>query len=67
MAILKNVVISWRDQPETPEPTLVSIDEMWNSFDEEDDSIAWYFASEDEYKEALKNGTEEFTMVELDD
>lgn len=65
MAVLKNVVITWRDETEEePQHVLVSVDEQWNSIDEEDDGIFFYFASEEEYQDALKNGTEEFTMVE---
>jgi hypothetical protein len=53
MAYEKRVIIEWADNRGEHLLTTVSIDEDWNSLDEEDDNIFWYFASEDEYREAF--------------
>jgi hypothetical protein len=60
----KQVLITWRDTPEYGEMfTYVAIDPNWVD-KEDDDGIFFYFDNEEEYQDALINGTEEFTMRE---
>ena len=60
----KEVLVTWRDDPEYGEMfTYVAIKPDWA--DKPDNThIFFYFNSEEEYREVLANGTEEFTMRE---
>lgn len=67
MAQFREVLISWRDNPDDCFLVTVGVDGAWNSLDEEDDDVFFWFASEREYQECLVNGEEEFTMKDYDD
>jgi hypothetical protein len=59
----REVLITWRDEPESDFLTRVAIDPDW--LDKDDDvNIFFYFGTEEEYQEALINGTDEFTIRE---
>lgn len=62
----KEVLVTWRDEPENEFFTYVCIsDNMITDYSEvNDDGVFYYFNTVEEYDEALKNGTEEFTMRE---
>ena len=62
----KEVIVTWRDEPENEFFTYVCIsDNMITDYSEvNDDGVFYYFTTVEEYDEALKNGTEEFTMRE---
>lgn len=62
----KEVIVTWRDEPENEFFTYVCIsDNMITDYSEvNDDGVFYYFNTVEEYDEALKNGTEEFTMRE---
>lgn len=62
----KEVLVTWRDEPENEFFTYVCIsDNMITDYSEvNDDGVFYYFTTVEEYDEALKNGTEEFTMRE---
>lgn len=64
----KEVLITWRDTPAREFPTLVVItdDKITDYSEVNDDGIFYYFTTEQEYKDALINGAEEFTMREAD-
>ena len=61
----RDVLVYWRDQPETSGMfTKVCIDGDW--IDGEDDlDIFYYFTDEATYRDALLNGTQEFTLEEV--
>lgn len=65
MAVFREVVIEWLDDPE-PDAHLVtvSVDEAWNGLDEEDDNIFFYFSSEEEFEQARTGEGYEFRIVE---
>lgn len=52
MAYTKNVFVELDEVPGDMRVT-VSIDEAWNSIEDEDDDIFWHFSSESEYREAF--------------
>lgn len=59
----KEVLVTWRDDPEREFYTLVAItDDKITDYSEGDDQIFFYFTTEEEFQNALVNGTEEFTM-----
>lgn len=59
-----DVIVHWRDEPELEGmSTTVAVDPDWAD-KEDDESVFFYFQTEEEYRDALINGTEEFTMVE---
>jgi predicted ATP-grasp superfamily ATP-dependent carboligase len=61
MAEYKRVLIEWHDEPGVNYLTTVSIDSEWNSLDEDDDNIFFYFSKQSEFEEAKqlgKNGYE---------
>ena len=62
----KEVIVTWRDEPENEFFTYVCIsDNMITDYSEvNDDGVFYYFNTVEEYDEALKNGTDEFTMRE---
>ena len=62
----KEVIVTWRDEPENEFFTYVCIsDNMITDYSEvNDDGVFYYFNTVEEYDEALKNGTEEFTVRE---
>lgn len=64
--ITKDVLVTWRDfpAPDREFHTTVAIAPGWSYFACLDDQIFFYFESEQEYREALANGTKEFTMRE---
>lgn len=68
MAEYKQVLIEWHDEPGVKYLTTVSIDETWNSLDEDDDNIFFYFSNEAEFEEAKQHGNNgyEFRIVEED-
>jgi len=61
----REVLVTWRDEPEIEFYTLVAITPAWTEL-EADEDVFFYFSDEDEYLEALKNGTDEFTIRELE-
>lgn len=70
MAVFRNVVIVWHDEPDESYLVKVSIDERWNSLDEgfeDDDSIFFYFSSEDEFEEAKTGEGYDFKIIEWDE
>jgi hypothetical protein len=70
MAVLREVVIQWHNDPDEAYLVTVSIDERWNSLDEEfedDDSIFFYFASEDEFQKACTGEGYEFKIIEWEE
>ncbi len=54
MAYTKNVLIEWNYVQGVNVLATVSIDEAWNSIEEEDPEIFWHFSSLEDYLEALK-------------
>ena len=64
--MIKEVLVTWRDEPTREFYTLVEINENWITDYSEinDEGIFFYFTTEKEYQELLKTGTEEFTMRE---
>ena len=64
--ITKDVLITWRDypQPDREFNTLVAIAPGWSYFSCLDEQIFFYFENEQEFNDALLNGTKEFTMKE---
>lgn len=64
--MIKEVLVTWKDEPNREFYTLVEINENWltDYSDVNDDGIFFYFSTEEEYQELLKTGTEEFTMRE---
>ena len=56
----KEVLVTWRDEPENEFFTYVCIsDNMITDYSEvNDDCVFYYFTTVEEYDEALKNGTE---------
>ena len=64
--MIKEVLVTWRDEPTREFYTLVEINENWITDYSEvnDEGIFFYFTTEEEYQELLKTGTEEFTMRE---
>lgn len=60
----REVLITWRDEPEREFFTLVAIAPGWSYFDKLDEQIFFYFETEQEFREALANGEHEFTMRE---
>ena len=64
--MIKEVLVTWRDEPTREFYTLVEINENWIADYSEvnDEGIFFYFTTEKEYQELLKTGTEEFTMRE---
>jgi len=64
--MIKEVLVTWKDEPNREFFTLVEINENWITDYSEvnDDGIFFYFTTEEEYQELLKTGTEEFTMRE---
>ena len=64
--MIKEVLVTWRDEPTREFYTLVEINENWIADYSEvnDEGIFFYFTTEEEYQEMLKTGTEEFTMRE---
>jgi hypothetical protein len=69
MAYTKTITYRWNDDTtETTYNALVSVDEEWNSLeDEEDDGIFFYFASADELERAKTGEGYEFTVLEVED
>lgn len=62
---IKEVSITWRDEPNRTFYTLVAITEdKITDYSEADDDIFYYFTDETEYKDTLTNGTDEFIMEE---
>ena len=59
----KDVAINFRDDLESDIYTTVIIDGL--DVAENDENIFYYFSDEKEYQDALKNGTHEFTMKEM--
>ena len=57
MAYEKKVLIEWKDYEGVFMDATVSIDEAWNSLDDLDDNITWYFANEQQYREAFSSFT----------
>lgn len=66
MTVFREVLIKWRDEayPQGWESRTVGVDGAWNSLDEEDDDVFFWFASEQEYQDCLKNGEGDFEMKE---
>lgn len=64
--MIKEVLVTWHDEPTREFYTLVEINENWITDYSEvnDEGIFFYFTTEEEYQELLKTGTEEFTMRE---
>ena len=64
--MIKEVLVTWHDEPTREFYTLVEINENWIADYSEvnDEGIFFYFTTEEEYQEMLKTGTEEFTMRE---
>lgn len=64
MAVYKQVLIEWHEEPDMYELVTVSIDETWNDI-EDDDNVFFYFAKESEYEEAKQQGDNglEFRIV----
>ena len=64
--MIKEVLVTWRDEPTREFYTLVEINGNWITDYSEvnDEGIFFYFTNEEEYQELLKTGTEEFTMRE---
>ena len=64
--MIKEVLVTWRDEPTREFYTLVEINENWITDYSEinDEGIFFYFTTEKEYQELLKTGTEEFTRRE---
>jgi hypothetical protein len=60
--VLRDVIIQWRDEEEELQRT-VAIG-TYEDGSPEDDEIFFYFANEEEYREAILNGTEDFSMRE---
>ncbi len=65
MAEYRQVLIEWHDEPGVKYLSTVSVDEKWNSLDEDDNDIFFYFASEAEFEEAKQLGDNgyEFRIV----
>lgn len=62
MAVYKEVVVQYHDEGE-PFQTIVSIDEVWNGIDE-DENIFFYFANEQEFQNAKQiNNDYEFRII----
>lgn len=59
----RDVFIRWRDEVNAQQVT-VAVDGEWNPIDGDDDGVFFWFASEAEYQECLKNGEAEFVMFE---
>lgn len=59
----RDVFIRWRDEVNAQQVT-VAVDGEWNPIDSDDDGVFFWFASEAEYQECLKNGEDEFVMFE---
>lgn len=55
MAVYRDVLVQWHDEPDEPFVTTVSVDEVWNGIDE-DDGIFFYFANENEFQQATQSG-----------
>lgn len=64
MAIFKDVIVQYHDDPESFQ-TIVSVDQEWNGIEDgEDESIFFYFANDNEYQEAKSiNNDYEFRIV----
>jgi hypothetical protein len=70
MAVLREVVISWHDEPDEAYLVTVSIDERWNSLDdgfEDDDSIFFYFSNEAEFDDAKTGDGYDFKIIEWEE
>lgn len=63
MAYEKKVLIEWKDNIGEHLLTTVSIDEAWNSLDEDDTNIFFYFSKESEYRDAFTGEGLEFRIV----
>lgn len=65
MTEYKQVVIEWHDEPGVEYATIVSIDGEWNSLDEDDPDIFFYFCCQEEFEEAKELGDNgyEFRIV----
>lgn len=62
---MRNVLVYWRDEPDSSGMfTTVCIDGDWVD-GEDDENIFFYFTDEATYRDALLNGTEEFTLEEV--
>ena len=59
--MIKEVMVTWRDEPDVEYLALVAIEEQWVE-GEQDDGIFFYFNTQEEFEELLKTGTEEFFM-----
>lgn len=64
----REVLITWRDfpAPDREFSTLVAIAPGWSYFECLDEQIFFYFENEQEFDEALTNGTPDFTMRKAD-
>ena len=66
MAELRDVTVEWHDEQE-PFRVTVSIDEVWNELEEDDENIFFYFANEQEFEEAKQPDNQyEFRILEDD-
>ena len=65
MAIQKDVVIEWHDEPSVHYATTVAIDSEWESLEVDDNNIFFYFSKESEFEEAKQDGNNgyEFKIV----
>lgn len=67
MTTYREVIVSWRDEPDNYFAATVAVDDEWNPVDDEDDGVFFWFASEFDYQECLLNGEADFTMEEARD
>ena len=67
MAEYRQVLIEWHDDPGIHYLSTVSIDGEWNSLEEDDDNIFFYFLNEAEFEEAKQDGDNgyEFRIAEV--
>ena len=54
MAEYKDVIYEWHNEPGIHYGATVSIDQEWNSLDEDDD-VFFYFATPEEFESAQEN------------
>lgn len=66
MAILRECVIEWHDDPDDAYLVTVCIDGEWTER-EDDDSIFFYFSNEQEFEDAKTGEGYDFKIIEWED